>query len=301
MKPRLLLFLITFIPLVHFAQTEQYIVTNNDTIHLKTFGSGNPLLIINGGPGLNSKGFEPLAKILGETQKAIVYDQRGTGKSNISKVDSSTITMDIMLEDIEKIRKHLGIEKWVVLGHSFGGMLASYYASKFPQQIKGLILSSSGGIDMELFSVIDILSKLSETEKDSLKYWTAKVAKGDTSYYARYQKGKFLAPAYLYNKTNVPKVAHRLTQANFVVNRLVFKNMSAIKFDCAEGLKKLDVPVLIIQGKEDIVDISIAEKAHKVFKKSSLVILDKCGHYGWLDQPADYFNAINKYLASLDS
>lgn len=297
-----LLFFLAITTSTLFAQTEENIaLKSGENIHLKTFGEGDPILIINGGPGLNSEGFEPLAKILAKTHKTIVYDQRGTGKSNLSKVDSTTVTIDLMVDDIETIRKHLGIKKWVVLGHSFGGMLASYYASKFPQNIKGLILSSSGGIDMGLFSVIDITAKLTETEKDSLSYWTKQVFKGDSSYHAKYHKAKFLAPAYLYDKSHVPTVAHRLTQANFVINRLVFKNMSAIGFDCSEGLKKLDAPVLIIQGKQDIVAKSIAQKAHKAIKNSTMILLDKCGHYGWLDQPANYFKAINKYLASLNS
>lgn len=299
MKPLLVFFLSTVVLSPIFAQTEQNIDIKEGTIYLKTYGTGTPILIINGGPGLNSKGFEPLAGKLGENYKAIIYDQRGTGNSTIAKVDSTTITMDLMVSDIETIRKHLGLKKWVVFGHSFGGMLASYYASKYPHRIKGLILSASGGIDLSLFKVVDIRAKLTPAESDSLKYWTSKVAKGDTSYYARYQKSKFLAPAYLYNKQYVPNIAHRLTEANFTVNRLVFKNMSAINFNCSKGLQKLTAPTLIIQGKQDIIDISISKKANSVVKNSTLVVLDKCGHYGWLDQPNSYFKALNNFLSGL--
>lgn len=299
MKSILLFFLAITIPSVLNAQTEQNIKLNGNTIHITTFGNGEPILIINGGPGMNSKGFEPLAKELSKTHKTIIYDQRGTGESKINKVDSSTITIKLMVNDIEAIRKHFGIKKWIVFGHSFGGMLASYYASKFPQHIKGLVLSASGGIDMKLFSIVDITSKLTAIEKDSLNYWSKKRANGDTSYYTSLQRGRFLAPAYLYDKSHVPAIAHRLTQVNLPVNQLVFKNMRKINFNCAKGLQKLNTPVLIIQGKQDIVDISIAQRAHAVFQKSSIVILENCGHYGWLDQPKNYFKAINKYLLSL--
>jgi len=282
-----------------FSQSEESIKTGNNIIHITTYGQGQPILIINGGPGMNSNGFKALAEILGKTNRAIIYDQRGTGKSLIPKVDNNTITIDSMINDIEIIRNHLNIEQWIIFGHSFGGMLGSYYASKFPEKISGLILSSSGGINMDPFSRIDITSRLSKPDKDSLNYWNAKIADGDTTYFARLQRGKILAPAYLFDKTNIPVVAERLTQGNQTINRLVYQNMRKINFDCSEGLKKIEVPVLIIQGREDLIDRETAETAMKVLPNSTLIILENCGHYGWLDQPELYFRSINEYLKSL--
>jgi proline iminopeptidase len=278
------------------SQTEHNIISADNTIHLKTFGGGSPVLIINGGPGMNSNGFVSLAQRIGKSNKAIIYDQRGTGLSKISNIDSNTITLDLMIEDIETIRKFLKIEKWVILGHSFGGMLASYYAAEHPDRIEKLILSSSGGIDMELFSRIDITSRLTKTQRDSLNYWNDKISNGDVTYYTRLQRGKYLAPAYVYDQSNVPIVAERLTQGNTMINRLVYQNMRKINFDCSEGLRNLEAPVLIIQGQEDLVDKATAEKAMDVFQNASLVILDRCNHYGWLDRPKAYFESIDSFL-----
>lgn len=279
-----------------FSQTEHNIKNAGNIIHLKVYGEGAPILIINGGPGMNSNGFIPLAQKLGASNKAIIYDQRGTGLSKISPLNSRTITLDLMVEDIEMIREFLKIDKWVILGHSFGGMLASYYASEHPNRVKGLILSSSGGIDMELFSRINITSRLTKKQRDSLSFWNDKISKGDTTYYTRLQRGKYLAPAYLYNQVNVPIVAERLTQGNTMINRLVYQNMRKIDFDCSEGLRSLEAPVLIIQGKEDIIDKATAEKAMHVFQNASLVILENCNHYGWLDRPKAYFESIDNFL-----
>lgn len=299
MKTTLFL-LINFLALTFlFCQSEEYIINGKNIIHTRTYGEGEPILIINGGPGMNSDGFMKLAEIIGKSNRAIIYDQRGTGKSVIPNIDTNTITIDSMINDIEIIRNHLNIESWIILGHSFGGMLGSYYASKFPEKIKGLILSSSGGINMDLFSRLDITSRLSQSDNDSLNYWNANIANGDTTYFARLQRGKFLAPAYLFKKSNVPVVAERLTQGNPTINRLVYQNMRKINFDCSEGLKEIKVPVLIIQGKEDLIDKKTAETAMKVVPHSTLVILKNCGHYGWLDQPKQYFRSINEYLKSL--
>ena len=103
------------------------IPTNFGSIHYKTFGKGEPILIINGGPGIDCEGFSSLASLLKDDYMAIIYDQRGTGKSDLKIVDSSMLSMDLLIDDIEILRNHLKIKNWVVLGHSFGGFVAQHY------------------------------------------------------------------------------------------------------------------------------------------------------------------------------
>ena len=203
-----------------------------------------------------------------------------------------------MVEDIEQLRIHLQIEKWSILGHSFGGILASAYAAKYPDNIDRIIYSSSAGIDLGFLDDLgaSVMSKLSKAETDSLAYWSKKSDEGDTSYVVRLGRGRALAPAYVYDKKFVPIIAERLTQGNNQVNKLVIENLIKIKYDCSEQLKTFDKPVLIIQGKQDIVQLRIAEKAHKVLKNSQIVLMEHCGHYGWLDNEPVYFHEINSFL-----
>src|SRR5436190_1951044 len=147
MKRQVLFFLITVLSLQLYAQKEGFAESNGVRIYYRTFGTGTPVLIINGGPGLNSDGFVDLAKTLSAHNETIIYDQRGTGKSAMQKMEAATVTMQLMIDDMENLRKQLKIERWIILGHSFGGMLASYYATIDPDKIISMILSSSGGID----------------------------------------------------------------------------------------------------------------------------------------------------------
>lgn len=274
--------------------------TDGTKTYYRTFGSGEPLLIINGGPGMNSNGFETLAKKLSGHNLVIIYDQRGTGKSTLPKLDSKTVSMQLMVSDIESLRKHLNIGHWHVLGHSFGGMLASYYVSLHPQSIDKLVLSASGGIDLGLlrYTNAGINSKLTQTERDSLAYWNTKIAKGDTSHTTRLGRGRNLAPAYLYDKKHIPLLAERLTQGNAALNELIWDDMQKIGFNCAPKLKNYTKPVLIIQGKQDIIKAETAEIAHRAFQNSKVVYMDRCGHYGWLDAEAVYFDALHSFLQS---
>lgn len=283
-----------------FAQTEGF-ANNADgsQTYFKTFGSGAPILIINGGPGMNSNGFEAMAKTLSKNHQAIIYDQRGTGKSLLKVLDTSTVNMKEMAADIETLRKHLKIGKWSVLGHSFGGMLASYYATLHPECIDKLILSSSGGIDLKLLNGPNLIeSHLSKSEKDSLNYWNDKIEKGDTSHKARLGRGRAMAPAYVFNRKFIPIIAERLTQSNMVINGLVWNDLQKIKFDCKNQLKSFKTPVLIIQGKQDVISNEIGELALHTFPNAKLILLENCKHYGWLDAGQKYFGEIEAFLKS---
>jgi proline iminopeptidase len=283
------------------AQKDGFAKSSDSTrIYYRTFGTGQPLLIINGGPGMNSNGFEQLAITLSKKYQTIIYDQRGTGRSKLPVLDSSTITMKLMLDDVEALRKHFGIKKWSLLGHSFGGILASYYATRYPQNIERIILSSSGGIDLELLTYVQasINSKLTKEELEAMRYWTQQIGAGDTTYHARLERGKALAPAYIYNKKFVPQLAVRLTQGNSTINGLVWNDLQKINYNCAKELKSFTKPVLIIQGRDDIIKAETGEKAHSVLKNSKFVLMEHCGHYGWLDNETVYFGEIDSFMAA---
>ncbi len=284
------------------AQVDGYVKIANGTLHYRTYGKGVPILIINGGPGMNCEGFASLAKLLDEHYLPVLFDQRGTGSSILERLDSSTITMDLMLEDIETLRKSLGIKEWVVFGQSFGGMLGSYYAANFPRRVKALILAASGGIDMELFDYVgsNISNRLGKSERDSMNYWDKKIEQGDTSHYAKYRRALGLASAYVYDKKNIPVIAERLTQGVPIVNSLVFNDLNKIKFDCKEKLRDFQKPVLIIQGRQDIVGEATALKAKQVLSNSKVVFINDCVHYGWLDQKEKFMNELTNFLDTLN-
>lgn len=287
-----------------FSQTNGNITIKDGNIHYQTFGGGrDTLLIINGGPGMSSEGFAGLATELGKDAFCIIYDQRGTGKSHIAEINNKTITMDLMVEDIESLRKGLGISEWIVFGQSFGGMLGSYYATKHPENIKGLILSASGGIDLEAFDDLDVLSKLSNEQRQQFNYWSQQIDNGDTSFNAQLQRGKNLAPAYLYfdREADVNAIGHRITQGNMTVNEIVHRNMRNINFDCKPELRKFKKPVLILQGTEDIIPVEIAQRTHDIIPNSELVLMDECAHYGWLEARGIYFEAIQSFFKKVDT
>lgn len=97
------------------------------------------LLYLHGGPGASCLDFANQAKALSEKMKVVIFDQLGVLRSDAIAGDES-YSMEYQVEMIEEMRKILGIEKWSILGHSYGGMLAVLYAYTYPNSIHKVIL-----------------------------------------------------------------------------------------------------------------------------------------------------------------
>jgi len=100
--------------------------------------NGIPVLFIHGGPGAgcsdqDRRFFDP------EKYRIILFDQRGAGLSK-PHAELRNNTTQHLIDDIEKIREHLGVEKWVLFGGSWGSTLALLYAQAFPERVLGMVL-----------------------------------------------------------------------------------------------------------------------------------------------------------------
>jgi proline iminopeptidase len=99
---------------------------------------GIPILFVHGGPGAgcgkyDRRFFDP------QKYRIILFDQRGSGRSSPHAELANNTTQDL-IDDIEKIRNHLGVEKWALFGGSWGSTLSLLYAQQYPQHVLGLIL-----------------------------------------------------------------------------------------------------------------------------------------------------------------
>jgi proline iminopeptidase len=120
-------------------------VGDGNTLHWKAFGNpdGKPAVVLHGGPGSGSpkrtqRSFDPTK------YRIVLFDQRGCGLStphaSDPATDMSVNTTDHLLSDIEKLREHLGVERWLVFGGSWGSTLALAYAERFPSRVSEVVL-----------------------------------------------------------------------------------------------------------------------------------------------------------------
>jgi proline iminopeptidase len=122
-------------------------VGDGNRIHWEACGipDGVPAVLLHGGPGTGCvprmrRGFDPAR------YRAILFDQRGCGRStphaSDPRTDMSVNTTWHLVADIERLREHLGIERWVVTGGSWGSTLALAYAERHPERVRAIVLSA---------------------------------------------------------------------------------------------------------------------------------------------------------------
>ena len=123
--------------------SETYVPYDGGTLWTCTSGpDNNPVILLcNGGPGCCDY-LEPVADMLNDQYRVIRFEQRGCGRSTADGSYDLTTTV----EDIERIREHYGVKKWIVGGHSWGANLAFVYAMTYPERVQALLYISGNGI-----------------------------------------------------------------------------------------------------------------------------------------------------------
>lgn len=99
-------------------------------------------LVLHGGPGADHSHYLPDLSPLSEVCQLIYIDDRNTGRSQ--RIDHTTNSIRQNVEDADALREYLGLDKVFVLGQSYGGMKAQYYAAHYPEHLYGVMLLSTG-------------------------------------------------------------------------------------------------------------------------------------------------------------
>ncbi len=111
-------------------------------LFVEIVGHGEPLLLMHGGPGADHWTMSVFRQLADE-HTLVLYDHRCNGRSAGAAIES--MTWDNLTADADALRETLGFERWAVLGHSFGGMVALEYALRYPDRLTRLVLLDTGG------------------------------------------------------------------------------------------------------------------------------------------------------------
>ena len=273
---------------------------NGTKLFVKTLGSGEPIVMVHDGPGFNYLYFLPQFKELAKHYKLIFYDQRASGKSS-ADVDSSSITMDNFVKDLEGIRKLFGLKKMNLFGHSWGGLIAMNYAIKYPQNLRSLILSNTTPAESKLRNKIYYMLSRRATKKegDELRKITSSngFEEKDPIVMAKFYKLLF-APSF-YNKKYVDSLNIILPPDNAEKNKLL-SLFPLYSYDINFQLQFVKCPTLIVTGDYDIMPPQANEEIHKDIKTSKLVTLKHCGHFPFIEDKKEYFKVLENFLSSLN-
>ena len=284
------------------AFTIDTLVINGTRLFVKTIGKGEPLLFVHGGPGLSHDYFLPHVLPLSDQFKLIFYDQRATGRSDIN-VDTSKMSIDQFVDDIEGLRKHFGIKKLNLVGHSWGGFLIALYGIKYPKKLSSLVFWDSSPLSSHLRNVMIENQKSLLTKEDvaeNIKIMrTDEFKRGDPQQIKKLYKVIFKPSVFV--QRLVYKLDFYFNQSYTTTQYLLgFLYHSMVKYDYYPKLKKINAPALVFQGANDPMPIESAEEIHKNLKNSKLIILKECGHFPFLEKPQEVFQNMREFYVQIN-
>lgn len=266
-------------------------------------GTGNPLIVLHGGAGyLTHEYLLPHLEQLSKDNFVVFYDQRGLGRST-GELSPDQNNLKISIDDIESIRKFLGVKQVSLLGHSWGSLLAMHYALTYPESTDRIILANSmvaTSDDLGLFFG-ELTKRVAPDQEEINKLESGTLFQnGDPKTVAHVNKLYF--QTYMYDPANITKIQLCKTQEENLKGVKVweiFKNQIFMQpFNILSDIEKIKCPTLIIHGNEDVMPLASAEHIHSAIPASRLVKIDECGHFPFVEQPETFFKAINDFLKS---
>jgi len=317
MKHHLLAFLLAAAALVAQAaplRIEQgYVDANGVLIYYEAFGHGSPLVIVHGGPGASHDYFLPYLAPLARNHQLIFIDERGSGKSQ-KLDDPAGYTVEAMVEDLEAVRKDLGLGRIALFGHSYGGVLAQAYALKYQQNLSSLILCST------FFST----QRMNEVFQKQLAAMPAELreriqkleAAGLFGHGRDYEKNRYPTDYMIaaWGEGYFPYLYQRRPDPNYdpIANGnmswdlyremwgsdgeyVIDGNLKSVEYE--KRLPSVRVRTLITAGDHDECDPALAKEMGQLIRGSRVVILPQSGHMTFVDQPDLFIRTINDFLA----
>jgi proline iminopeptidase len=252
-------------------------------------------MLIHGGPGGDHSGFKPAYTPLSERMQLVYFDHRGQGRS--AKGDPSRYTLDENVEDMEALRRYLGLGKIVSIGTSYGGMVAMAHAIRYPDSISHLVLivtaAHSGFIDRAQQIVQE--RGTAEQQRVVNMLWAGEL---DTVEKLRHYYA-VMGPMYAhsYDAKAAAATSRRGTNSPEPLNRAFGPGGFLRSYDLRPGLGGITAPTLILAGRHDwICAPEFSEEIHRLIPGSQLRIFENSSHSIRVDEPAAMIDAIAGFV-----
>jgi proline iminopeptidase len=251
--------------------------------------------VLHGGPGLDHSYFKPWLSPLAETMQLIYVDHRGTGRSE--RVPLETCTIEQMADDLEELRKLLGIEKVSLLGNSFGGMWALVYATRYPESVSRLILVTTTP-SHEFYQAAEkqIEIKATPEQKATMPTLFAGTVTTDEQFKRWWD---VMLPLYFahWNPVRGQQLIERGI-VNPLVAAYMFEKIIPV-YDVRPQLGNIRVPTLVLAGRHDwVTPVGESEQLAERIPDAQLVVFEESGHMPFIEEQDLFVETVKRFVAS---
>ncbi len=281
------------------AAGEYDVTLNGVQIHYFVRGQGPVLIAHSGGPGADARDWDDFAKI-DDFVTIVAIHPRGSGLSGPASGDA--YLLPDYASDVEAVRKHLGLEKPMLIGWSHGGMVAMEYAINYPDALSKLILFDTSAYFGEFLNDVEASVQAFKNEPwfeyslDALKKEWAGEYQTDEDMGSLWQREK----KFYFKKLNARAQAYceRTKESLIKVAPLkVFNEKEAPTFDLRPRLNNINVPTLVIVGRQDfITNVDMAKEMAERIPNAQLEIFEESGHYGFVEEPEKFYRVVKEFV-----
>jgi proline iminopeptidase len=284
---------------------------SSTSLYAREIGRGQSIIVLHGGPDFDHRYLLPDLDRLSDRYRLIYYDQRGRGLS-AEGVRPEDVTLASDLQDIDAVRRHFQLDAAVLLGHSWGTVLALEYALRHPDRVSHLILMNPGPAstrDLTMFRKV-YAEKLGGADLDRQRAIVASPAyqKGDPEVVAARYRIHFkpaLARAGDYERLMasmkqafISQGADGILKARAVEDRLMLETWAVDTYDLLPKVASLRIPTLVIAAERDFFPLDVATHIARAIPQARQVTLRDCGHFAYMECPDDVRKALASFLGA---
>jgi proline iminopeptidase len=256
-------------------------------------GHGIPLFVLHGGPGLDHTHLRPWLDPLSDVARVIYVDERGQGRSE--RVDPTTLSLEVFARDVDLLAEALGLERFALLGHSFGAIITTWHAVNLGTA-DGYVISGGGDSSAALMADVEAsLEAMGDEGKaiaDSWEWEKTVETEEDCAELMRIQT------PFHFHGPPPPGFAEETVYVADVLRH--FANEGYGDFDYTPGLRNVSKPTLVVVGAEDRTTTPRAAGVlHSGIPGSELVELEGAGHMSMIEAQDAYLGAVKPFLAEL--
>ncbi len=281
-----------------------FIVSDGVDIFFEAFGEGEPVVIVHGGPGLDHSYLKRPLQALSNDFHLYFYDQRCVGQSGGDPVPRS-VSIDAFVRDLEALRNGLGLEKFHLVGHSWGALLSMVYATKHQDKLLSLVLlnpipATYKGM-MHVDAVVRARHEQSDREVLEQLSTSEEFFEGDrdtVNNFLNHWFSAYLAPGTSRDFLHFD-VTERTAKNWSRVNALMVRSLG--RFDFRSDISYIDVPTLLVQGEGDVIPTEYIAQIHTNIPAAEHALISDSGHFPFLETPEVLLPMLRSFLSKHSS
>lgn len=261
-------------------------------------GSGYPVIVLHGGPGLDHHEFADYLDPLTDEFRLLLVDQRANGRSE--RPPESTWTLERMAQDVVMLARALGLDRYAVLGHSYGAFVALQNAVDYPGMASQTIVSS-GIPSMKYLEIVD--TNLARFEPVELREQVTASWAREASIQTQEEFAEVMADQFPFHFADPvdPRIADYLERTKGTVySPEVLRTFSANGYggiEVEDRLGDIPSPVLVLGGRHDrTCTVEASEAIAKGVPNAELRIFERSGHMTFVEEPELYNAIVRSFL-----